>query len=73
MREDNDKFNLEQDLEDLKADIDRVGADVTHLIRKATIGRVKYKISKHPLSWLMWAFGAGLTCCTLMKLRRSKK
>ena len=73
MREDSEKFNLEQDLEDLKADIDKLSADVGHLMWKSTVGRVEYKISRRPFSCLLYAFAAGLTCCAFMKLFRSKK
>jgi hypothetical protein len=73
MREDFDKFNLEQDLQNLKADIDQVGADIAHLIRKSTVGRVEFKITKKPLACVLWAFGTGLACCTLLKLFRSRR
>lgn len=72
MREDNDKFDLDQDLQDLKADIDKLSADVAHLMWKSTVGRVEYKIAKRPFSSLLWAFGTGVVCCSLLKLFRSK-
>ena len=46
MREDIDKFDLEQDLQDLKADIDKLSADVTHLMWKSTVGRSSTKLPK---------------------------
>lgn len=72
MREDIDKFDLEQDLQDLKADIDKLSADVSHLMWKSTVGRVENKIAKKPFSSLLYAFAAGLVSCALFKIFRSK-
>ncbi len=71
-KKDADELNFEQDLEALKADIDQLGQDVAHLMWKSTVGQVEHKISRRPLHSVLWAFGAGLACCTLMKLFRSK-
>lgn len=68
MREDLDKFNLEQDLEDLKADIDKLSIDIAHLMRRSTVGRIESKITKRPFSSLLWAFGAGIASVAAVKL-----
>jgi hypothetical protein len=73
MREDIEKFNLEQDLQDLKTDIDKLGADVAHLMWKSTVGRVEYKIAKRPFSSLLYAFAAGVACCLTWKIFRCKR
>lgn len=70
MREDIDKFNLQEDLQNLKADLDKINTDVTHLIRKSTLGRVEYKMAKKPFSCLMYAFAAGVAFCAAFKIFR---
>ena len=67
MREDIDKSNLEQDLEDLKADVDKLSADLAHLLRKSTVGRIENKITRRPFTSLLWAFGIGAVSCGLLK------
>lgn len=73
MREDIDKFDLEQDLEDLRANVDKLSTDLAHLVRKSTVGRIERKITRRPFVSLLWAFGAGAVCCTLLKIFHSKK
>jgi hypothetical protein len=73
MSENKDDFDLEQELQDLKEDVDKLSADVGHLIWKATMGRVENKIARKPFFYMLTAFGAGLTCSTLYKLFRKKK
>jgi hypothetical protein len=68
-----DKLNLNQDLEALKADLDKLSADVGQLMWKSTVGRVEYKISRRPFSSLLWAFGAGFASCVLFKLLSKNK
>ena len=72
MREDLDKFDLEQDLENLKADVDKLSTDVVRLMKKSTVGRVQHKIARRPFRSVLWAFGVGLASCTLFKLFRSR-
>ncbi len=72
MREDNEKFNLEQDLQELRADIDKLSADVAHIMWKSTVGQVSHQISKRPFTSVVYAFGAGVLGCLLVKLFRSK-
>lgn len=72
MREDTEKFNLEQDLQELKADIDKLSVDVAHIMWKATVGQVGNQISRKPFSSVLFAFGAGMVSCLLVKLFRSK-
>lgn len=73
MREDFEKFNLEQDLNALKADIDQLSVDVVYLMRKSTIGRMENKIIERPFVSLLSAFGIGLTCSALLQLFRKKR
>jgi len=71
MREELNKFDVEQDLEDLKADIDKLKIDIGHLMRKSTRERIGCG-ARRRFSSLLWAFGAGASCCALLKLFLSR-
>ena len=73
MSENTDDFDLEQELQDLKEDVDKLSSDIGHLIWKATMGRVEHKIAKKPFFYMLTAFGAGLACTTVCKLFRKRK
>jgi len=73
MREDIEKFNLENDLEDLRADLDKLSTDVAHVLHKSAVGRIEQKITHRPFSSLLWAFGAGFMSCALLKAFYTKE
>lgn len=68
-----DKLDLRDEFEELKSDLDKLSADVAHLIRKATVGQVEQKVAKRPFSIIFMAFGAGVLYGFCHRFFRCKK
>ncbi len=68
MSHEENKLDLQHDLQEIKRDVAKLRSDFAELIWQSTIGGAQRKIEKKPFYYLVGAFAAGFICSGLKRL-----